>query len=128
MNIISVAGTAFVGCVAAMAVKRFDASGGVLVSLMCAVVISAFCFTRLGAFVDFADGVSIAGEYDEYFPVMLKGLSIAFICECACDICRDCGESSIASKVEFAGKIELLLLSLPLLRSVIDLSRNMLSS
>ena len=128
MNILSVAGTALVGCVAAMAVRRFDASNAMLASLMCAVVISAFCFTRLGAFADFADELRGLGGYGEYFTIMLKGLSIAFLCECACDICRDCGESSIASKVEFAGKVELLLLSLPLLRSVIELSKDLLSS
>lgn len=128
MNILSVAGTALIGCVAAMAVRRFDATVGMLASLMCAVVISAFCFTRLGAFVDFASELESTGGYGEYFAIMLKGLSIAFLCECACDICRDCGEGSIASKVEFAGKVELLLLSLPLLRSIIELSKDLLSS
>ena len=44
------------------------------------------------------------------------------------DICRDFGEISIAQKVETAGKVEILVLSLPLVRSVIELSRELMSN
>jgi len=36
------------------------------------------------------------------------------------EICRDAGESSIASKVEFAGKILILTLAIPILMAVMQ--------
>ena len=40
---------------------------------------------------------------------------------CVSYLCRDAGYNAIASQVEMAGKISLILLSMPVLMSVIDL-------
>ena len=38
------------------------------------------------------------------------------------ELCRDAGESAIASKLELVGKAEIILLCLPLLRELIGLA------
>lgn len=56
----------------------------------------------------------------ETWEILLKALGIAFITETAASICRDSGEGTLASWVETAGKLEILLLSFPLIRTVMD--------
>lgn len=64
-----------------------------------------------------------AGVNTAYLTAMLKMIGIAWLTECLCQICRDAGSGALAVKLEFAAKIAILLLIVPvlgeLLRSVI---------
>lgn len=128
MSIVSVVGVCIVGCICAFTVKHLNQSIGALCTVVCALVISVFIFERLSVAVDFLSEISSSGEYSEYLGIMLKGVCISFICEIGVDICRDMGEVSIARKVETVGKVEILLLSLPLLRSVITLTKELMTN
>ena len=54
------------------------------------------------------------------WPILLKALGVAFLTETAASVCRDSGEGGLASWVETAGRLEILLLSFPLIRTVTD--------
>ena len=56
----------------------------------------------------------------EGWPILLKALGVAFLTETAASVCRDSGEGGLATWVETAGKLEILLLSFPLIRTVMD--------
>lgn len=53
------------------------------------------------------------------WTILLKALGLAFLTEITAGICRDSGEAGLASWVEMAGKMEILLLSLPLVQDVL---------
>ena len=57
----------------------------------------------------------------EFFNIIIKIIAISYICEFASSICIDAGESSNALKVEFAGKIIIISLTLPIIVTVADL-------
>lgn len=61
-----------------------------------------------------------------YVPVLLKALGVAVLTQGAAGICRECGESGMADAVEFAGKAEILLLSLPLMQELFAAARELL--
>lgn len=54
------------------------------------------------------------------WSLLLKALGVAFLTETAASVCRDSGETGLATWVETAGKLEILLLSFPLIRTVMD--------
>jgi stage III sporulation protein AD len=56
----------------------------------------------------------------ESWGLLLKALGLAFLTETAASVCRDSGETGLATWVETAGKLEILLLSFPLIRTVLD--------
>lgn len=56
----------------------------------------------------------------ETWTILLKALGVAFLTETAASVCRDSGEAGLATWVETAGKLEILLLSFPLIRTVMD--------
>lgn len=55
-----------------------------------------------------------------YMTTVFKILGIAYLASFCSEICRDSGENNIASKVEFAGKILILVLAIPILMGVLD--------
>ncbi|MBR5615856.1 MAG: hypothetical protein IKW66_03455 [Clostridia bacterium] len=63
----------------------------------------------------------------EMASLMLKGLGVALLTQFCADLCRQSGEAPLANSVEMAGKAELLLLCLPMLRDLIDVAGEMLA-
>lgn len=55
-----------------------------------------------------------------YFAVAFKALGICYLTQFASDICRDFGQSSLAGKVDLAGKVMIVTISLPLLKGIIE--------
>ena len=63
---------------------------------------------------------SMAGLDSEYITVIFKSLGICYLTQFSADICRDCGESAAASAAEIFGKVQLIVLSLPLFEQLIE--------
>ena len=59
------------------------------------------------------------GEEFAYVENVLKALGVAVLTQICADICRDLGEGSAASGVELIGRIEILLLCIPMFEAVI---------
>lgn len=57
----------------------------------------------------------------EYFPIIIKVLAIAYATEFTAALCEDAGEKSIGSKVEMAGKIAVFFAAIPIFSSLIQL-------
>lgn len=62
----------------------------------------------------------------QYIAILFKGLGICLVTELICDICSDCGEKALSGQMLLAGKISLLILSLPLYRALIELVKTLL--
>lgn len=63
---------------------------------------------------------------ESYVTVMLRALGIALLTRICTDLCRDAGESAVASGVELAGKAAILMLCLPLIREVLGYAARIL--
>ena len=55
-----------------------------------------------------------------YLNTLFKIIGIAYIAEFGAQVCRDAGEGTTASKIEFAGKIMILVLAIPLVVVVLE--------
>lgn len=58
--------------------------------------------------------------------LLFKGLGVGVLTQLCADLCRQSGEGSLANSVEMAGRAELLLLCLPMLRELVELSQRLL--
>lgn len=61
-----------------------------------------------------------SGNTNIYFKIALKTLGIAYITDFAENVCRDFGLSSLAQTVDFAGKVTIFVLSVPLITVIIQ--------
>ncbi|MCI8387652.1 MAG: hypothetical protein HFE63_04210 [Clostridiales bacterium] len=61
-------------------------------------------------------------SFEGYMSTLVKALGITLAVQFSAELCRDAGESAIASKLELVGKAEILLLCLPLINELISLA------
>ena len=81
-----------------------------------------FCCEQVQTIASYIDRLTAYVSVNiSYIDVILKMIGIAYICRFSSDICKDAGCNAMASQVEMAGKITLILLSMPILMGVIDL-------
>ncbi len=72
----------------------------------------------VGELTDLAGSI---GLNISYIKLLIKVLGICIITQFVCEICKDSGESALASQIEFAGKMIVVVMMLPLLKSIISL-------
>lgn len=70
--------------------------------------------------------ISTSGVPSGYASILFKALGICLLTQIACDTCKDAGEGAIASKIEIAGRIAVLAVSLPLFTQVLSIVRSLM--
>ena len=65
-------------------------------------------------------------EAPQYAETVLRATGIALICEFTALFCRDLGERTVAEGVLLFGKLEILLLCLPLADEILDVAKELL--
>ena len=76
-----------------------------------------------------AEILSFSKDHEElgrYAGTVLRAVGIAVLSRLCADICRDCGESTLASGVEIALRLEILVLCIPLVREIIGAAFEMM--
>lgn len=93
----------------------------VLIIMAAGVLIFIFCLSELGQILIFLKTMSEKAGIDMvYLGIILKILAISYLASFTSEICKDAGAGSLASKVEFAGKIFILVLAIPILMAVLE--------
>lgn len=119
MNIIAIAGIAIITAILAVMLKRYHQEYSIIISIAAGILILFQIFANImPAIQQINTLLSSAGLTAEYAAILFKSLGICFLAQFAADSCRDAGESALASKVEFAGKIAIVVLSLPLFERI----------
>lgn len=117
--------------VALLLILRRESPDIALVAKTCAgVILAAACIASMSPIIEYADeiGESLGadGELGSAVEVLLKALGVSILAHITAGICRDAGEGSIAYYVELGAKIEILILSMPLLRELLSLAATLL--
>lgn len=119
MDITTLTGLILIAGVISVLLKRYAPEYSMLINVAVGAAALAAIFSRLlPAVYRIRDLLYTAKVPKEYGTILLKCLGICFIAQFASDACRDAGETSLASKVELAGKAAIVLTSLPLFESV----------
>ncbi len=63
-----------------------------------------------------------------YIKIVVKVILIAYICQFSCDMLKDAGFSSVAVKVELAGKIVIFSYALPVAEALLEVGSNLLGN
>lgn len=129
MDAVKVGGLALVGLTALVLLRQWKPEWAVFLRLAVTVVSLGVILTLLVGSLSYLRELTagLGGDPTGMWEILLKALGIAFLTETAAAICRDSGEGGLAGWVEMAGKLELLLLSFPLIRTVLDTAVALLS-
>lgn len=128
MDIFIISVTACIGAVFAVLLKGTKPELAVGVSIVTCLALIFLCADGIRDVVlNFKEVVDMSGIDMRYFETVIKVIGIAYITQFAAEICRDSGQGSIALKTEMAGKISVLVLTMPIIRSFLELVINILS-
>lgn len=126
MTVIKLCGIAVIGVCAALIMRAAKSELAMPVGVITGIIILASAISSVYPIVAFAEGLSRENSYSLYFSTVLKALGIGIAAQTAADICRDSGEGAVASKLEFAAKVGILLLGLPVVREILSLTQKIL--
>lgn len=103
-------------------VKNYRGEFLIPVRLASIVLIFGVVIILISPIVNFLNNIIGQAISIEYTELILKTLAIAYMTQISSELCRECGENSIAFSIETVGKIEIIILSLPLINDVISMS------
>lgn len=89
-------------------------------------VIFGAAFTLIAPVIGYLQTLSDGLGMPEKTAVLFRALGAAFLTQICAGICRENGEATLASGVEFAGRGTVLVLCLPLMQSVLSLAEDLL--
>ncbi len=122
MDVTAVVITGIVGAVLGIIIKQYKPEYGIFISLMTGVLILGVVVSVLQPVLETVKKLAgMVNLSDIYGEILLKALAVCYITQMASDCCKDAGESAIASKLEIAGKIAILSLSLPLFQRLVEI-------
>lgn len=127
MEIIQICGVALVTVFIALLLKQYKPEFVVYISIIAGILIFSIILPKLSAIIELLDDFnSKLGVNSQFLGILLKIMGIAYISEFATNICKDSGETAIASKVELGAKILIIAMSIPILGTVIETLINIL--
>ena len=121
MVILQVIGLGIVAVVIIAVLKAQKPEIAIQISIIAGILIFFAIAGKLSAVVELLKGYAGKLNIDTaYMGTLMKIIGIAYITEFGSAVCRDAGESSIASKIEMAGKVVIIALALPIMTSLIE--------
>ena len=78
-------------------------------------------FSKISGIISLID--NLAGKISinkEFITLLIKITGIAILTEFAVSICKDAGESSIASKIDMGGKVIIVSMSIPIWAGLLE--------
>lgn len=96
------------------------------IAIMCVIISSVimlyFIFGELANIIELLNNlIEKSGINKEYLKIILKIVGISYIVEFGKNVCKDAGESAIANKIEMAGKVIIVSLSIPVISSLVEI-------
>ncbi len=124
---IQAAGLCVTAALLALVVRRGSPESALLLTLGAVTVVLLSLAGSLTALMDFLNRlVEESGLSRELFIPLYKTIGIALVVKLGGSLCRDAGESALASVVETAGAVCALIAALPLLRAVLGLLQELM--
>ncbi|MHB1042153.1 MAG: stage III sporulation protein AD [Eubacteriales bacterium] len=121
MEIFQIVAFGLIATVLAVVIRVQRPEFAVALSVAAGVVIFLMVLSRIGSIMEIIRELSErAGVSAIYLGTILKIVGIAYIAEFGGQICRDAGEGALAAKVEFAAKVLIMVLAVPILMAVLQ--------
>ncbi len=127
INLISICGICVVASIMCSLFSNFGREYSVYIKLAAGAAVLSIVIIYISPITETIYALyEKAGADEQYLTILFKALGICYISQFASDICKDCGETTLAVQAELAGKIALMLLALPLFSTLSEIITNLL--
>ena len=120
-------GIAIISTALWLVIKKDRPEIAMFIGILTGVIILTSVIFKLGFIIEsINDLANKANIPSVYITLIIKLIGIAYLMEFAIQLCKDCGEGNIASKLEFGGKIIVMTMSFPILLSIVEMVLNII--
>lgn len=113
---------ALIGTTCSLILKQIKPELSIFVMLGTGVIIIFEVLDYASAIVNtFTTIGELTGVDGNLFKIILKIIGIGYLIEFSSSLCSDSGLNNIASKIQFAGKIIILFIALPIINALIEI-------
>lgn len=121
MDIFKIISFAFVALFMIIIIRQDKPNYALFISLVASVLILIFLLPNITMIIKLIKDFTFKSQLDFiYIDVVFKVIGISFLATLCSEICRDAGENALAKHVELAGKVLILILSIPILTAVFE--------
>jgi len=121
LEIIQIVGLGIVVTILVVIIKQQRPELAIQLSIVAGVIIFGMMLGKIVAVINVMKQIAQKSNVSMlYMGTVLKIVGVAYIAEYGAQICKDAGEGAVASKIEFAAKVIVIVLAIPIIVRVFD--------
>ncbi len=121
MEVIKIVGISIFAVIMIIILKNYRPEMALVLSIITGIGIMFYAISKMSSVINVLnDLVSKSGVNTDFLLIIIKVIGIAYIVEFGKNVCIDAGQSSIATKLEMAGKVVIVVLTIPLISSLVN--------
>jgi len=120
MTVVKIAAIVIVAAILSLIVRQYKGEYSLVIQLSGILLVILVALSTISSLFEQITSVMTDSQIDsEFVNLIIKILGISVIIELSADICRDTGNSALASNVEFLGKIIILSMTFPMIKTLV---------
>jgi stage III sporulation protein AD len=121
LEIMQVVGIGMIATILIIILKEQKPQFAFLLALVTGAFIFLFLIGKISAVIRVLERLAVQANINMVFlETILKIIGIAYIAEFGAQITRDAGQGAIASKIELAGKVLIMVMAIPIISVIIE--------
>lgn len=121
IEIIQIVGLGLITTFLALVVKEQKPMFAFLLTVFVGALIFIFLIDQIYLIIAMLHKIAVNANVNMiYVQTILKIIGIAYIAEFGAQIAKDAGQGAIASKIELAGKVFILVMAIPIITAIIE--------
>lgn len=122
MDIVKIIGVGLIALIIIVVIRQYKPEFTMYVSIIAGAIILFLVLDKVTGIITLLTSLSKkTGINSEYLSILLKITGIAILTEFAVSICKDAGETAIASKVDLGGKVIIISMSIPIISALLEI-------
>lgn len=120
-DLIKIIGVGIVAVIINIILKQYKPEFVIYVSIITGVIILFLVMDKLSGIINLLTSLSNKASINtQFLGLILKITGIAILIEYGTSICKDSGETAIASKIELGGKVVIIAMSIPIIQVLLE--------
>jgi stage III sporulation protein AD len=121
MDILKIIGIGLIALIMIIIIKQHRPEFAVYISLASGVLILSLIIGKISGIITLLSNLANKSSINtDFLYLLIKITGIAFLTEFAVSICKDSGESAIASKIDIGGKVTIIAISIPIISGLLE--------
>jgi len=121
MEIWQIVGLALIVTVLSVVLKQIRPEIALQLSILAGATIFILIISKIRVIVDLLQTLADQANISSYYLIIiLKIVGVAYLAEFGAQICRDAGESALATKIELAAKVGVIILAIPIIVAITE--------